>query len=190
MADKPIQEQEREYEPIRYLDSEKLEISIHDGGLRVVVNGTDTYDHVRAYACFPISNPHRHVSLRVGVTALEQREIGIIRDINQLRREQRDMVQQALSKRYFIHTITEIHKIREEFGFLYWEVVTDKGPRVFPVYRWDQGRVREFEGPDGEIGWTIIDTDKNRYEIPNISQLDPASRAMFYSKVYWGTHHE
>lgn len=176
------------YHPIRYLDPSRLEIVSHDGGMRVVIDGKEVYDQVRAYACFPISNPKRYVSLRVGVSALEQREIGIIRDLDQLKPEHKHLVVEALAKRYFVHTITAIKKIREEFGFLYWDVETDKGPRQFATRRGDQDRVREFLGPNGGVGWTIIDADKNRYEIPNIDELDADSRAVFYSRIHWGTH--
>jgi len=176
------------YQPIRYLDPARLEISMHDEGLRVVVDGKEVYDHVRAYACFPISNPHRYISLRIGVTALEQREIGIVRDISHLPDPQKKLIQEALARRYFLHIITKIYRLREEFGFLYWDAETDKGRRNFPVRRHDQGSVREFEGPGGKVGWTIIDSDRNRYEIPDIDALDAASRRIFYSHIHWGTH--
>jgi len=177
-----------EYQPIRYLNPAKLQIMEHDDGLRVVVNGDEIYDHVLAYACFPISNPRRYISLRVGVRALDQKEIGVIRNLDQFSDDQRRLVRNALSKRYFLHTIATIYKIREEFGYLYWDVETDKGRREFPVHRWDQNRIREFDGPNGEVGWTIIDADKNRYEIPDIRQLDNTSRSVFYAKIHWGTH--
>ena len=38
------------------------------------------------------------------------------------------------------------------------------------------------------MGWTIIDADKNRYEIPDINALDNSSRATFYGRIHWGTH--
>ena len=186
MSTQPPPEQ-IEYHPIRYLDPNQIELVKYDGSLRLIVAGQETHDRVLAYACFPISNPRRFISLRVGVTALEQREVGMIRDLGQLKPEHHKLLEEALAMRYFVHEITEIHRIREEFGYLYWEVETDKGRREFPVHRWDQNRVREFTGPDGEVGWTIIDADKNRYEIPDISALDSASRAVFYSKIHWGT---
>jgi hypothetical protein len=179
---------EIEYRPIRYLNPARFQVMEHDQGLRVVIDGEEVHDHVLAYACFPISDPRRYISLRVGVSALDQKEIGMIRDLSQLTDGQRRLVSNALAKRYFVHTIAEIYTIREEFGYLYWDDETDKGRREFPVKRWDQNRVREFEGPNGEIGWTIIDADKNRYEIPDMRKLDSASRSIFYAKIHWGTH--
>ena len=170
------------YEGIRYLGAGDIRFSRNDLQQLVakMADGTVHVD-VLVYRTRPISGPHRYISVRVGATQSEQREIGLIRNLDSLAPEQRRLVNEELAKRYFIHIITQIRVLREEFGYLYWEVDTDKGPRQFPTSRWDQGKLVNM----GDGLHIITDVDGNRYEIPNVEKLDPDSRARFRRYVYW-----
>ncbi len=67
--------------------------------------------------------------------------------------------------------ITRIESIKEEFGYAYWNVETDVGPRRFTVRDMQDNVV--LLSPEHVL---IIDVDGNRYEIPDYTQLDPKSR--------------
>ena len=170
------------YERARYLSPSDVRFWRNDLDqlcARVAEDG----DHVDVlvFRTRPITDPNRYVSLRVGARPSEQREIGIIRNLDALAPDQRRLVREELTKRYFIHLITRIRAIREELGFLYWTCDTDKGERQFALPRWDQRSV--FRAAKGV--WVITDTDGTRYEIPALKQLDAASRALFRRYIYW-----
>ncbi len=170
------------YEGIRYLAPG--EVIFYQNELRQLCarlsDGTELRD-VLAYRTRPISDPERYISIRVGATATEQREIGLIRGLEALSPGQRGLVKEALDRRYFIHIITEIRAMREEFGYLYWDCETDKGPRQFPTARWDQSKCVHA----GNGCHIVTDVDGNRYEIPDIEKLDSDSRVRFRRYIYW-----
>ena len=66
----------------------------------------------------------------------------------------------------------QILRIRERYGFSYWTVLTeDAGKLTFTM----QDAYRSiFRVSDSSV--TFCDVDGNRYEVPDLSQLDRASR--------------
>ncbi|HOZ45297.1 MAG TPA: DUF1854 domain-containing protein [Candidatus Hydrogenedentes bacterium] len=181
MADKMEARQRAPVPRIQYLDTKKLHIyGLDEGGMRVTYKDK-AYDYVRAYRCFPVSRPSEFIALWIGDSALEHQEIGMIRRLKELAPSSRLAVEHELAKRYFIHYIQKIHSIREEFGFLTWDVQTDKGRLEYMTRRWDRNTVVE----GGQNGRIILDVDNNRYEIENLDALDSASRATFLKYIYW-----
>jgi hypothetical protein len=170
------------YEGIRYLGACDIQFSTNGLGqlCATLADGTELTD-VLVYCTRPVSDPKRYISIRVGVTTSEQREIGLIRNLDALVPDQKRLLLDALGRRYFIHIIHAVRSLREEFGYLYWECETDKGLRQFPTARWDQTKV--INPGDGSA--IITDVDGNRYEIPKVDNLDPENRARFYRLIHW-----
>ncbi len=166
---------------IRYFDPKEMRIySKDEGGMRVEYH-KDVYENVRAYRCFPITRPSEFVALWTGDSALEHKEVGMIRRLKELLPSSRMAVEHELSKRYFIHYIKKIDDIKEEMGFLIWNVETDKGVMEFLTRRFETNSV--IEGPVN--GHIIVDVDNNRYEIEDLEALDAASRSTFLKYIYW-----
>ncbi len=187
-APAPVSQEERSSERsrlavprIRYLDPKQLHLySKDEGGMRVVYRD-EVYDHVRAYRCFPTSRPSEFIALWTGESALEHKEIGMIRRLKELAPSSSLAIGHELTKRYFIHYITKILSIKEDIGFLTWHVETDKGLMEFMTKNHDRRTVIEM-GTNGRI---IFDLDNNRYEIENLDTLAPADKATFLKYVYW-----
>lgn len=174
-------EKEKAYKRIRYLDPSEITISLAENGTTTVRLSTgEVYERVRAYCTRPTSHPRLYISLRCGQKRSEEIEIGIIRDIDQLAPTQRMLIERELDKRYFVHRITKINSLKNEFGFFYWDVETDRGPKEFAMY-WNKAYCFEVN----ERGRMIIDTDGNQYSIPDMAQLDEASRRIFSQQIYW-----
>jgi len=170
------------YEGIRYLSAGDIRFYRNDlAQLCARLADGAVLEEVLIYRTRPIADPKRYISIRVGATQSEQREIGMIRNLNALAPDQRRLLNEELDRRYFIHIITRIRVIKEELGFLYWDCETDKGRREFAVPRWNQSKVVEAEGG----GRVITDVDGNRYEIPNLDKLDADSRSRFLRYIYW-----
>jgi len=169
---------------IRYVTPAELHITaISERGLQVSYRDV-TYDHVRAYRCFPVSRPSEFIALWTGATALEHKEIGMIRRLKELTPGARLAVEHELLKRYFIHYIEQIYSIEENknnMAFLVWHVKTNKGDKTFITKRWERHIVVE----GGKNGRIIFDIDDNRYEIVDLNELDAASRDAFFEYIYW-----
>ena len=165
-----------------YLDPVATEFEEAENKTLSVRLGDGTvHERVKVYHAFPLSDPDEYIVLRRGTTALEQEEIGVVRDLQELRPKARELVRRELTKRYFIHIISRIRRIRREFGHLYWDVDTDKGQREFAISTSDQNNVQAF----GDKTRIIVDVDMNRYEIPDIEQLDTSSRNVFDRYIFW-----
>ncbi|HEO69790.1 MAG TPA: DUF1854 domain-containing protein, partial [Candidatus Hydrogenedentes bacterium] len=166
---------------IHYLKATDLHAyALDEGGMRIVYKD-QVFEHVRAYRCYPVSRPSEFIALWTGDSALEHREIGMIRRLKELAPGSRMAVEHELTKRYFIHYIQKINAIKEELGFLTWDVETDKGPMEFMTKRWDRETVVE----GGVNGRVILDVDNNRYEIEDLDALDATSKTTFQKFIYW-----
>jgi len=78
---------------------------------------------------------------------------------------------EELDRRYFAPVITRIKSMKEEFGYAYWEVETDSGPRRFTVRDLQQSLL--LLSAEHIL---LVDVDGNRFEIPDYTALDPSSR--------------
>ena len=81
------------------------------------------------------------------------------------------MLEEQLTLRYFTPIIQKINKIKDEYGFAYWNVVTDHGECNFTI-RMGGNSVIHLS----ETRILIMDIDENRFEIPDVSQLTVAER--------------
>ena len=122
------------------------------------------YPRIAVHRCFPFSDVTHFISIREPEG--DGREIGLIPDLNALSAETRAMLDEQLSLRYFEPKIRHIRTIKEEYGYSYWDVLTDKGVCRFTV-RMGSGNVYAI-GPNRYL---INDLDGNRFEIPDITKL-------------------
>jgi|YNPNPStandDraft_1061719.scaffolds.fasta_scaffold15862_2 hypothetical protein len=130
-----------------------------------LADGT-TYRRVQALQPFPLSAESRLISLRDE----NDQEIGQLPDLRELDPDSRKVLEEELSKRYFMPQIRVIEDLKTNMGVMSWRVQTDRGPRRFEVRSRDDIRYL----PHGRI--LLRDVDGNRYEIPNYRTLDPRSR--------------
>lgn len=157
-----------DYVDIRYLDPAQARFEQTPGGfVKLTIGADEVYPRVAVYRAFPFSYPDRYISVR----DLEGNEIGMIRDLRDFDAETVQLITRELDRRYFTPVISRIESIKEEFGYAYWNVETDAGPRRFTVRDMQVNVV--LLGPQHVL---IIDVDGNRYEIPDYTKLDAKSR--------------
>ncbi len=137
--------------------------------LRLTVEGQRSYLDVKVVRAFPLSDPDGYIGFLDGKDKL----IGLIREPDALDAESLALARKDMHRRYFTPTITEIFSMKEEFGVIYCDVDTDRGPRHF-VGKGLRDLVQELG--DGEMLFT--DTDGNRYRIADWRRLDPRSQRM------------
>lgn len=156
-------------ENLTYLGPEKLDIrSTSCGFLEMDLGGGDVV-RVKPVRMFPISNPNRYILL----VKESGEEVGFIRDLGEVGRENRRKLREALGRGYFIPSITRINELRYRFHVLYFDVETDRGATKFEV----RDRTENLNLlPGGKM--VAEDADGNRYVIEDVSALDPRSRAL------------
>ena len=137
----------------------QLRLTLPDGEIR-------TYSRVAVHRCFPHSDPDHYISIREPEG--DGREIGLIEDLNTLQQETREMLREQMNLRYFSPKILRVHSIKEEYGYSYWDVETDRGNCRFTV-RMGGGSVYAI----GANRYLVTDLDGNRFEIPDLYKLTP-----------------
>lgn len=144
-----------------------------DGGgylkLRVLPEGgaeEQKYERVYLHRMFPFEEPERYIS----VLDSEKNELGVIEDLDLLENQTQEILRAELKRKYYMQTILSIDRLKDRYGFTYWDVATPEGKCNFTLQDTQRSIVKM-----GEDRLMIIDIDGNRYEIPQISKLDRAS---------------
>ena len=166
MSDEPVVAGEAqglgEYADIRYLRPEECTFARTDGGFLSLSLGDEVFARVDVVRAFPLTFPARYISVR----DKEGKEIGLIEDLLAFKPEVIALVDTDLERRYFSPSIHGIVSLKDEFGYTYWDVETDRGPRRFTAH----GHDSIIDLKEGRV--LIIDVDGNRYEIPDYRALD------------------
>ena len=152
---------------LRYLDPDRVEFRKDQARLLFRENPDDDWQPVAVVRLFPLTEPDAWIS----VVARDGREIGIIRDATKLHRRALDALREELRRRYLVPQVQRIISCRTRGDATHWKVQTDRGTITF-VTRHLREQVKE----PMPRRLTIVDIEGNRYDIPDISALDPDSR--------------
>lgn len=146
----------------------------HDGrNLTFTAPDGTYYPRITLRRSFPLSADDSYIVVRVPEAEPDRsHELGVIVHCSELSVESRKAVEYELRSFYLVPTIMRIKSIREEFGFLYWDVDTDRGPKEFIMRDSIIGQIRQV----GAGRWLIIDINQTRYEVHNYEQLDESSQ--------------
>jgi len=154
---------------IRYLNDENAKFERTGTGFLSLRVGEEFYPRVQVVRMFPFSDKDEFISIR---TAEERsREIGIVEKLSRVSKETKEMLEEQLTLRYFTPVIEKINKIKDEYGFAYWNVVTNHGECNFTI-RMGGSSVIHLS----ETRILILDIDENRFEIPDVNRLTAAER--------------
>ena len=149
---------------LRYLSPETATFTRTEGGFVSLKVEGEEYSRVQVVRMFPFSEPGKYISIR---TAEEtSKEIGVIESMETFPKEVGEMLTEQLALRYFTPIITKIYQIKDQYGFAYFDVETDRGHCRF-VIRMGGNAVVHLS--DTRI--IISDIDENRFEIPDVSKL-------------------
>ena len=143
------------------------------GDLRLRIKDETEHRIQRILRAFPITMPWNYIVFKDA----EDKEIGVLRNVNELDSESARVLKEELEKIYFIPRITKIYDIKEEFGVLVWKTETDKGPRRFDVI--NRREVKKIS----RDRILIKDGDGNLYDIPDFRKLDQRSLVLLDSAI-------
>jgi hypothetical protein len=118
-----------------------------------------------------LSHPAQDLSIRENGGT----EAGLLRSLDSLDPDSRRLVEESLSRRYFVPVIHRIRDVIERFGTVEWKVDTDRGACRFTT-RDLRDNVLRLRGRR----YILQDVDENRYEIPDTAKLDSKSLASLF----------
>lgn len=146
------------------------ELGFVEQGIAVHLTLADTicWRNVRLASLFPLSSPYDYIA----VFDSEGVEIGVVKSLSELDADTQRTVMSRLQYRYLLPVVQRILSVKERFGSLKWEIVTDCGRRSFVTKNMRETTVRL--STDRLL---LCDVDGNRYEIRDIRNLDTSSRA-------------
>ena len=153
------------------LDAKKMRLFRTGGSaVRMTIEGLDALGADRSYVrvqiarAFPLSQPDRYIGFRDA----QDKDIGLLIAPDGLDPESRRILDEEMERRYFLPVILRVNQIKDEFGAIFFNVDTDKGPRTFYLRQLRES-VYRLPGTDRVL---ITDTDGNRYDIPDVTRLD------------------
>ncbi len=158
---------------IRELTPFEVRFAKNRDNLTLTLSDGTFYGRTELRRCFPMSEGTQFISVRDPNTD-DHDEIGVIMDYGLLSEADRELVEEALELFYFVPKITQVRSVKEEFGFLYWQVLTDKGELEFVMRDSIMSYVREVSA----TRYVVIDINKTRYEIPDLLALDSHSQGL------------
>ncbi len=158
-----------------YLDPQAIKFGYDGENLTLTMTDGVYYPRVTLRRCFPFSNNGLYITVRLPDTERERgKEIGIINGIDALALESRDAVTSELKLHYFVPVIKKIYKVKEEYGFINWQVLTDRGDKEFIMRDNVIATTRQIS----DTRWLLIDINQARFEINDDGSLDDRSRSL------------
>lgn len=174
---KNIEEQDEEFDlakmdaeteemlKLRFLDSHNAVFERTEGGFVSLKIEEESYPRIQVVRAFPFSDPDLYISIRESDE--KAKEIGVIRDLNKdVAPDTAVMLREQMKLRYFTPVIERIYNIKDEYGFAYFDVLTNHGKCKFAIHM-GGGSVVNLS----DTRLMITDLDGNRFEIPDVNQL-------------------
>lgn len=158
----------------RWLSPENCRFERSGGGFLDLHYEGEHYKRVAVHCCFPFSAKDEYLSIREAEDMGEAgREIGLIENKYEWPADVQALLDEQLQLRYFMPRIQKVKKIKEEFGFSYWEVVTDRGEVSFTI----RGGSGSIFSPSRDR-YIITDIDGNRFSIDNMNEMTAKERKL------------
>jgi ATP-binding cassette subfamily B protein len=129
---------------------------------------------------FPATHPDEYLSVRGWNESGEEIELGMLRGLAAWPAASQVVVRTALRRRSLVRVISRVHEVKLAHGYLDFDVDTDVGRQAFTM-RWTGSQAMDF-GPGGKL---LIDTEENRYVVPDVAALPGPDQEKFLHYVYW-----
>ena len=161
-----IKEQEEKIDnlfEIKLLSPDDAKFALTEGGFLSLSYGGKEYPRVSIYKSFPFTDPNEFISIRDPKE--KNAEIGMIRRLSDWPQDIVDILDSQINIRYFTPQVKKIKSLKEEFGFAYWDILSDRGEIKFTTSMYN---------PVIRLGGNhllINDLDNNRYEIKDFTKL-------------------
>ncbi|MCL2456977.1 MAG: DUF1854 domain-containing protein [Defluviitaleaceae bacterium] len=141
------------------------------GGFAGLRYGGEDYSHIILRRIMPLAHPFEYIS----VADHDNKEIGILKRVDDLPPQQREIVTTELDNRYYSPEVLEVVSVQDKLGYVYMELRLKnkngteykKNCAVKDVSR----NIRMLS----DTSVIIFDVDGNRYVVENIKRLSRQS---------------
>ena len=148
-------------------DKDKFERT--NGGFVNLIKDGILFERVKVVRLFPFTDADKFISIREN--SAKAKEIGIIEDLGALDENTQEILREQLRLNYFTPVIEKIYNIKDEYGYAYFHVLTDKGECKFAI-NMASNAVTKLS--DSRL--IIMDLDENRFEIRDVNALTQKER--------------
>ena len=163
-----------------YLDPTRINFHYEGENLTLTMPDGTYYPRVTLRRCFPFSTNGMYITVRTPDTEKDRgMEIGIINGIERLNPESLEALRGELKLHYFVPVIKKVYKVKEEYGFINWMVLTDRGDKEFTMRDNVIATTRQIS----PTRWLLIDINQARYELNDDGSLDERSRSMLFKHL-------
>lgn len=172
MEEFQLEQMEQETEAMlrtRFLREKDVILESVGNGFLSLRLGEEFYPRVNVVRMFPFSDSEKFISIRNAEG--KQEEIGIVEDLESFSPGVQKLLREQLSLRYFTPIIKKVRNIKDDSGYSYWDVETDRGACKFTVKM--GGKSVSHLSQERVL---ITDIDENRFEIEDVSKMTPAER--------------
>lgn len=160
---------------IEFLNPESCIFSFNENGFLLMCHNGEKIGRVKLIRTYPYTLKDEYIC----VHNLDDKEIGIIRDLNALDKNSCENAKKELENRYYCPTVTSIKSVKERMGHFYFETIVDGKEKNFTVR--DITRNMRFATNDTLL---IFDMDGNRYVIPDFEKTEPKSKRLLEPYLY------
>jgi hypothetical protein len=159
---------------LRFLDGTEMNLRRQGSRLQIRRDWNEDWTDVSVVRLFPLSEPWRWVSVLDSVG----REVGVVRDLAELPRDVRRALRDELNRRYLVPQILKVTAATDKYDLVEWVMETDRGPITFMTRN-----LREQAQRPLPEHLTMMDVDGNRYDIPDMGDLDPDSLRLLETRL-------
>lgn len=149
-----------------FIDPENVHFETLTNGFLKLSLEDKEYDKVTLTRLLPYSYEEAYITV-----ISDKEEVGIIKDLTVLEKDQYDQIMAHLNYKYYIPEITRIISVKEKMGFLYIDLETTGGQKEICIADF-VSNIRLIK--DSLL--SITDVEGNKYCMRNIEALDKESR--------------
>ncbi len=153
---------------LTFLKARQLRFFKTGATLGLSINNAYSHPKVSIKKAFPLSLPSSYFSVR----SSDDKEIGVIVNLDELDAASRQLVEEELRRRYLVPVIERVLRLTARFGSVDWEVETNRGSCAFTTRDLRAKAVRI-----SEQHYLLRDTENNLFAVPDITKLDRQSQA-------------
>ena len=156
---------------IGVMDVSKADFYVTAGSFTGLKYNDKDYKHITLRRALPVSRPHDYIS----VADSENKEIGIIRTVDELSDAQKIIVLNELENRYYCPEIIEVTSVKDKLGYVYMELrLKNKSGKIYQKSCAIKDVSRNIRMLS-DTSVIVFDVDGNRYLISSVSDLDKNS---------------
>ena len=143
--------------------------------VRLVKKDGSVIEDLEPRKLFPFTNHDMYITL----LDKEEKEFAFVRDLAELDEDSAQALRDCFHEYYMIPKIQKVLSCDERTGALMWTVLTDRGEVSFQI-RNHHSDIKRLHGTTRVI---IRDSNDNRYEIEDYTQLDRQSTHLLFSYI-------